>query len=156
MSEMRRAARGLVEPRTFTFESRHSLEESQRRFAEVLARAPIHPPPRASWQATGEVATLSAEFPPSPRTARFLSALSLGMAMLVAASVWALMRETGTLAYLLPLTTLLAILGFPMLVLALASQREAREATFARAVRAALRDEDPAYPPPKRWEGEEP
>ena len=40
----------------------------------------------------------------------------------------------------------------PMLVLALASQREAREATFARAVRAALRDEDAAYPPPKRWD----
>ena len=142
MSEMRRAARGLVEPRTLTFESRHPLDESQRRFAEVAARVPISPPPRVSWQSAGAVATLSAEFPPSPRTKSFLSAVSLGMAMLIAASVWALMRESGALAFLLPLTTGLAILGFPMLVLALASQREAREATFARAVRAALRDEE--------------
>lgn len=155
MSEMRRAARGLVEPRTLTFESRHPLEESQRRFAAVLERVPIDPPPRASWQSTGAVATLSAEFPPSPRTKSFLSALSLGLAMLIAASAWALMRESGTLAFLLPLTTALAILGFPMLVLALASQREAREATFARAVRAALRDEDERYPPPKRWDDEQ-
>lgn len=154
MSEMRRAARGLVEPRTLTFESRHPLEESQRRFATVLERVPISPAPRASWQSTGTVATLSAEFPPSPRTRAFLSGLSLGLAMLVAASAWALLRETGALAFLLPLTTGLAILGFPMLVLALASQREAREATFARAVRAALRDEDAGYPPPKRWEDE--
>jgi hypothetical protein len=149
---MRRAARSLVEPRTLTFESRHPLEESQRRFADVLARMPISPPPRASWHSTGSTATLAAELPPSPRTKSFLSALSLGMAMLIAASAWTLTRESGSLAFLLPLTTALAILGFPILVLALASQREAREATFARAVRAALRDEDAAYPPPRRWE----
>ena len=155
MSEMRRAARALVESRTLTFESRHPLEESQRRFAAVLERVTVSPPPRASWQSTGAVATLVADLPPSPRTKAFLSALSLGMAMLVAASAWALLRESGSLALLLPMTTGLAILGFPMLVLALASQREAREATFARAVRAALRDEDAVYPPPKRWADEE-
>lgn len=155
MSEMRRAARGLVEPRTLTFESLHPLEESQRRFAAVIERVPISPPPRATWQSTGAVATLVAEFPPSPRTRTFLSALSLAMAMLVAASAWSLMRESGSLAFLLPLTTVLAILGFPMLVLALASQREAREAVFAKAVRVALRDEEAGYPPPKRWDDEE-
>ena len=152
MSEMRRAARGLVEPRTLVFESRHPLEESQRRFAAVLERVPIAPPPRATWESTGAVATLKAELPPPPRTKAFLNALSLGMAMLVAASAWALTRESGALAFLLPLTTVLAILGFPMLVLALASQREAREAAFAKAVRVALRDEDAGY---GRWNDEE-
>lgn len=152
MSEMRRAARGLVETRTFTFESRHPLEESQRRFAAVVQSVPIWPRPRANWQSSGAVTTLSAEFPPSPRTRTFLSGLSLGMAILVAASAWALMRASGSLAFLLPLITVLAILGFPLLVVALASQREARESTFAKAVRAALGDEDAGYPPPKRWD----
>lgn len=156
MSEMRRAAASLVQPRTITFESRHPLEESQRRFAAVLERAPIAPAPRANWQAVGSQSTLAAEFPPSPGTQRFLSALSLGLAMLVAASAWAVIHETGTLAFLLPMITVLAILGFPMLVLALASQREAREAVFAKAVRVALVDEEPRYPPPKRWADEEP
>ena len=155
MSEMRRSARGLVETRTLTVESRHPLEESQRRLAAVLERMPMKPPPRATWQAEGAEVTLVAEIPPSPGTKAFLQALSLGMAMLVAASAWALMRESGALAFLLPLTTVLAILGFPMLVLALASQREAREAVFAKALRVALRDEEAGYRKAKRWEDEE-
>lgn len=154
MSEIRRAARGLVETRTLRIESRHALEESERRLATVLQHSSLAPPPHTAWESADGLTTLVAELPPSPRTKAFLKALSLGMAMLVAASTWALMRDSGSLAFLLPLTTGLAILGFPMLVLALASQREAREAVFAKALRAALRGEDAGYPPVKRWDDE--
>ena len=46
------------------------------------------------------------------------------------------------LAFLVPLITVLAILAFPLVVVAIGSQREAEEARIAKAIRGALTDED--------------
>ena len=143
MSDMRRAARGLVEARSERFESRYPLEESQRRLAAVLAKTPVkHLRFSSSWQSQGAEAALLAGFAPSPKTQALLKALSIGMALLVAASIWAwTSRESaGSVAFLLPIITVLAVLGFPFLVLGLASHREAEEARIRKAIRVALQD----------------
>ncbi len=159
MSDMRRAARGLVETRSERFESLHSAEESRRRLVETLARLGT---PRAvrftqQWEMAEGRPVLVAQFAPPPGTQRFLKALSLGMALLLAASGWALFsgQASGSAAFLLPMITVLAILGFPFLVLALASNREADESRIRRAIRIALRDEQERLPPAQRWADED-
>lgn len=158
MSGMRSAARGLVEARTESFESRHPEEESKQRLAQALARVPVRQTwLETRWESREGRAVLVAEFAPSPRTQRFLKALSLGMALLVAASVWALAsaEASGSTAFLVPMITVLAVLGFPFLVLGLASQREADESRLRKAIRVALLDEEEKFPPPQRWADED-
>jgi hypothetical protein len=61
----------------------------------------------------------------------------------------------GALRLLLPGFTVLCILALPILTLALNSQREAHESRIRRAIRQALLDADPAFPPPHRWADED-
>lgn len=159
MSDMRRAARALVETRLERFESRHPLDESRRRLDESLARLR---PWRGvvftrRWDTLEGKPLLVAEFSATRRVQRALKGLSIGMALLVAASAWAVLAPdvSGTTRFLLPLTAILAILGFPFLVLGLASARQADEARIAKAIRIALLDEDAGFPPPRRWSDED-
>ena len=168
MSEMRRAARSLVETRTERFESLHGLEESRRRLDDGLER--LRPWRTVDftrrWDTESARPILLATFAAPPRTQRLLKALSFGMAMLVAVSAWAMLsREvSGVTAFLLPLVAALAILGFPFLVLGLASARQADESRIRKAIRVALLDEhgreapsreDDRLPPPQKWEDED-
>jgi hypothetical protein len=158
MSGMRSAARGLVQTRIESFESRHPEEASKRRLEQALARVPVRQTGlETRWESREGRTVLVAKFAPSPKTQRFLKALSLGMALLVAASLWALVsaEASGSTAFLLPMITVLAVLGFPLLVLGLASQREADESRIRKAIRVALLDEDEGFPPARRWDDEE-
>lgn len=155
---MRRAARGLVEARSERFMSRYPIEESQRRLAAALAKAPVkHLRFSTAWEAQGGKAALLAGFAPSPRTQAFLKALSIGMALLVAASIWAWRsgETAGSAALMLPVIAVLAVLGFPFLVLGLASHREAEEARIRKAIRVALQDAEENLPPRQRWQDED-
>jgi cytochrome c biogenesis protein CcdA len=148
---MKRAARSLVERRIERFESRHGLDESRERLREALSRARIAEPwPfEARWtDAPGQV-VLEATYEPSQRTRAFLMGLSLGFTALLATSVWAVTRTSeGSLRFLMPMFTLLAVLGFPFVTLALASNRDALESRVRKAIRAALLDEDERFVTP--------
>ena len=144
-SETSRIAKALVASRDETFASPHSREDSEARVAAALA--PIAPKRLAferRWREDGAGLVLDATYRPAPATRRFLQATSLALVALIASSVWAVMAATeeGALAFLVPLMTVLAILAFPLVVVAMGSQREAEEARIARAIRRALRDED--------------
>lgn len=158
MSGMRSAAKGLVETRSESFESRHPETESRARLQIALAAVPVRQTSlETQWQSRDGRPVLVALFKPSPRTQRFLQGLSVGMALLVAASAWALVSDkvAGSAAFLVPMIAVLAILGFPFLVLGLASQREADESRIRKAIRVALLDEDQAFPPMQRWADED-
>ena len=73
--------------------------------------------------------------------------------LLVASSAWILAssEEPTPLKFLVPLVTALGILGVPLLVVGLGSQREAEEARLIRAIRHALLDEQ-EFPRPLRDE----
>jgi hypothetical protein len=155
-SETRRAAKALVERRSETFESRHPLEESQARLAAALERehAARSAQFRTTWRTEGERAILDAEFAPSPRVQRFLKLTSLVMMLMLASSAWVLLSagEARILRFLVPMVTVLAILAFPLVAVALGSQREADESRIRKAIRVALLDEDgkPAPQPSRR------
>lgn len=159
MTTMRSAAKGLVEHRRERFQSRHSLEQSQRRLAAALAKAQVRGATRFTpeWATQDGVTILEARFDPSPRTQRILKASSIGMALLVAASAWAVVsREVnGSIAFLAPLFTVLVVLAFPFVALGLASGRDAEEARIRKAIGIALRDEEPGFPPAQRWADED-
>jgi hypothetical protein len=157
MSEMRRTARALVETRTERFESRHGLAASQARLAESMARA--RPAGRSvftpAWSEDGGRAILDATFAPPARTGQLLKGLSIGMALALGASAWAVATQDGATAFLLPLFTVLASLALPFVALGLGSQREAEEARIRKAIRVALLDEEERLPPRQRWADEE-
>jgi hypothetical protein len=150
---MRRAARRLVETRSETFESRHPLAESRRRLDVALAKMPAAD--RAfgqRWSGDEARPLLEATFAPSPRNARFLRMLSIAMSALVGFAVWGFVSSDAAdaLAWIAAITTVLAILGFPFVVLGLASHQDARESRIRRAIRNALQDEEEKLPPPQR------
>ena len=158
MSEMRRTARALVETRSERFESRHPLAASKARLEESLARA--RPTGRSAfgqaWSEHEGRAILDATFAPPTSTARLLKGFSIGMAVALGASAWAVATQEGTVAFLVPLLTVLATLAVPFVALGLGSQREAEEARIARAIRVALLDEEERLPPRQRWSDEDP
>ena len=157
MSDIKRAARAVVETRVERFESRHALGESQARLKGALGRMGVERStvfvPR--WSEEAGRAVLEARFEPPQRTLRLLQALSLGMTLLVAASAWAVATQEGPLPFALALFTVLAVLGMPFVALGLGSQREAHEARLRRAIRTALLDEPERMPAAQRWEDEE-
>lgn len=157
MSEMRQAARRLVETRTESFASRHAPGESQRRLDAALAKLPERERAfKAAWSGgEGGAATLTATFEPSPGTVRYLKMLSLAMALLIAAAAGSWFQEDRALAWMATITAALAFLGFPFVILGLASHQDAREARIRRAIRVALQDEDEKLPPPQRWADED-
>lgn len=143
-------ARALVERRSETFESRYTLEESQARLAMALERERSAPSAelRTAWRSEGGRAILVAEFSPSPRVQRFLKLTSIVMMLLVASSAWMVLSEGEgrILRFLVPMFTVLAILGFPFVAVALGSQREADESRIRKAIRVALLDEETRPP----------
>lgn len=157
-SEMRRAAKALVETRVEPFESLHPLEASRARIERALAALGQ---PRAlelhgAWTQRDGRVIYEATFGPAAKTQRFLNALALALALLMVASAWALsFSKASAPRFLLPLVTVLAIAAMPLVVNAAASRREAEEARIRRAIRAALQGEDPALPAPHRWADEE-
>jgi len=158
MSEMKRAASALVESRTERFESVHPLAESRARLERAMARARLVAGPQfvPEWREEGGKAVLEARFLPPRGIHALLRAISVALVLLIAASAYELISiPTGALRLLLPGFTVLCILGLPLFTLALNSQREAHESRIRRAIREALLDQDPAFPPPHRWPDED-
>jgi hypothetical protein len=158
MSEMRRAARALVERRTESFESVHDLAVSRDRLHRALERARIAPDAafETAWREKNGKAFLDATFLPSPRVLWILRSLSLAMAALLVLTAWVLSQPgEGAERFLLPLFAVLTILALPFLSLALASSREARESRIRRAIRVALMDADEGFPPQQKWSDED-
>jgi hypothetical protein len=155
----RRAAQALVERRVERFESRHALEESQSRLKSQLAAARLagHVAFTPQWVTEGNVTILVAGFAPSRATQRLLRLMSLSVVLLVAASAWAIFspQPSTAMRYLLPIFTLLVLLGLPLATVGLGSHREAEEARIRKAIRVALLDEEVRLPPPQRWDDEE-
>jgi len=158
VSDMKRAAQALVATRTERFESLHPLAESRTRLDAALARMRVVHDGRfvPHWREEAGHAVLEGEFLPPRGVQGLLRALSVLMALLVVASGYVIATvHEGSLRFLLPLATLLAILGLPLLTLGLSSQREALESRVRRAIRVALLDADEKFPPPQRWADED-
>jgi hypothetical protein len=158
MSEMKRAAKALVEHRSERFESRHPSAESKARLDAAIAKLELAGASRfrATWIEEDGKAILQAEFLPRARTQAVLTASSAILSLLVVASGWLIYsREAGTARYLVPLFTGLSILAFPFVALALSSNREAEESRIRRAIRIALLDEAERLPAPKKWDDED-
>jgi hypothetical protein len=144
-SETSRIAKALVQSRTESFASRHPRAESESRVAAALASVrPRRLLFESRWREEPAGLVLDAEFRPAPGIKRFLQVTSLVLVALIASSAWtiAAASEEGALAFLVPLMTVLAILGFPFVVVAIGAQRESEEARIARALKRALTDED--------------
>jgi hypothetical protein len=158
MSEMKRAARALVERRVERFESRHSMPESKARVDAAIARLQLSGASqfRAAWSEEQGKAILQAEFLPRARTQSVLTASSIVLSLLLVESAWLIYStEGGAARFLVPLFTGLSILAFPLVALALSSNREAEESRIRRAIRAALLDEGQELPAPPKWEDED-
>jgi len=143
-SETSRIAKALVASRRESFASRHSRADSEARVATALASIqPTRLRFESHWREDAAGLVLDASYSPAPGIKRFLQATSIVLVSLIASSVWAVARagEEGALAFLVPLATVLGILAFPLVVVAIGSQREAEEARIARAIRRALTDE---------------
>ena len=144
-SEMRRLAQGLVAERSESFASRYPRAESERR----LARAVEGFTPRAllydtTWNEGPEGVRLDVAMRPSPRSTRFLRVLSLVLFVLFAATAYAFAASSSTRAerVIASLVTFVAILSFPLAIMAYGSRREAEEATLRRAIRRQLVEEE--------------
>ena len=147
MSEMKRAAASLVEHRTERFESAHDLAASKARLEAALDRAHIARPWPFEARWSEAPVALEIGYAPSRAAKRFLNLASLAFVFLLGGSAWALVKsESEALRFLLPLVTVLLVLGFPFVSLALASNRGALEARVRRAIRAALQDEEESLP----------
>jgi hypothetical protein len=158
MSEMRRAARALVERRVESFESRHDAATSRERLSRALERPGLQPDATfvIDWREEQGKTVLDATFLPSRRTLALLRGLSVAMLALVALTAWILTRPgEGSERVLVPLFAVISVLAIPFLTLGLSSARAAREARIRRAIRAALLDEDEAFPPPQKWADED-
>lgn len=142
MSEMRRAAAGLVQRRSERFTSAHDLATSTRRVSEALERNRHHGLAEftPAWHEQDGAVVLEAVFDPPRRVLSMLRLASLAFLLLLAGSAWviAAAEEYGALRFLLPMFTAMAVLGFPFVALGLASAREAREAQARKILGAAL------------------
>src|SRR4051794_40117594 len=94
MSEMRKAARALVERRMESFESRHDLASSRKRLSDALQRAQLAPDERfrVEWREANGKAVLDAHFLPSRGTTPLLNGLSVSMVALLSLTAWILAR----------------------------------------------------------------
>jgi len=157
MSEMRRVARALVERRTERVESRHPLAESRQRLEAALGRARLEGASAFThaWHDAGGKAVLDLSYAPPLRLQRMLQAISVVMVLALAATGWAIATQEGAIAFLVPMVTVFAILGLPIVTLGLGSRRAAEEARIAKAIRVALLDEEERLPPQQRWKDED-
>src|SRR3954471_13692884 len=140
-SEMRRMAKLLVESRGETFASRHSRGESERRVKAAtegfVAKGMVYD---ARWRDEGGATFLDVTFSPSRGTRFFLNGASIVLALLLAATLWAMVApgEPAGARVLVAIVTLLAILAFPLVVVAFGSRRDAEESTLGRRIRKAI------------------
>src|SRR5215831_16571725 len=139
-SEMRRAAKALVESRVERFEVADVGDDARRRVDSALAELGA---PRAlryagTWSTVDGRPIYEATFAPSARTPTVLNLISLAIVLLIAASAWAIVTSAGRLKYLLPMLTMISVFAMPLVIVALASRREAEESRITRAIRAAL------------------
>ena len=155
-SEAQRAARALMERRVDRFESRHRLAESRSRLEGTLARARLEGQVvfTPEWREADGKVVLDAGFSPPARVGIIVKALSVALTLLVAATAWILLSPASgaSASWLLALVTGLAVLTLPWVFVAMGSGRLAEEDRIARAIRAALQDEDERLPPMKKWE----
>ena len=143
-SEVRRAAMALVASREERFDTKLAQAQARERVDQALAgmrftRVRVE----REWQPGAEPPVLVVKLTPLPSMRRWLSAGSLFMAALVAASVWAIASSNAprTVAFLVPMVTLLAIFAVPLASAGLGSQREGEEARLRKSIRSALADE---------------
>ena len=156
MSDTRRAANALVERRSERFESRHGAEASRERVTAALAR--VGATPGVQWALDWpQPQTLEVSFAPSRATFTALHTLAGVLFALVAATVllWVLPEQPAELRYLALIATLLAMFGMPLMIVGLGSRRAADEARIRKAIRVALLDEEPGFPPAQRWADED-
>ena len=143
-SETSRIARALVQSRSESFASRHPRAESEARLAAALATiGPRRLVFEGRWREDPAGLVLDAQYRPAPGVKLFLQVTSVVLVALIASSAWAILASSaeGALAFLVPLTTALSILGFPFVVVAIGSQREAEEARIGKALKRALTEE---------------
>jgi hypothetical protein len=97
-----------------------------------------------SWRESPGAPILDVTFSPSPGTRRFLNIVSAVLALLLAATVWALVTpgEPPVSRVLIAVFMMLALLAFPFVMVAYGSRREAEEANLRRAIRKAIVEED--------------
>jgi len=141
-SEMRRAAKALVESRVETFEVAGGVEAARERVERALASMGA---PRAlryagAWTTADGRAAYAATFAPGARTPLVLNLISLVILGLIVASTWAVLTDAGGLKFLLPMVAVLALFAMPLVIAGLAARREAEESRITRALRAALAD----------------
>ncbi len=160
MSETRQLARSLVEPEPVSFDSRHPRAESIER-VRAAARAfeldldgervvitSRNARYEGKWEGSADALRLEGVFIPGKRVQGFLKATSAVMVLLMAASTWILWSggDDSPARFLVPLVTLLAILGLPFVVTGMASAREADKSRIRKALRVALVDEEVRLP----------
>lgn len=158
-SEVRRAAKALVESRSERFETLHPLEASRARLERELGALgkPGAVVFAGKWKTEDGREVYEASFAPPRRIRWLLQSSSVVLALLIASSAWVLYsREEGsTLKFLLPLFTALSVFALPLVVTMLASNREAEESRIRRAIRRALADADRKFPPQQKWADED-
>ena len=156
MSEMKRAAASLVERRSERFESAHDAVSARARVDAALDRARIPRPWPFEARWSESPVALEITHSPSRGAKVFLNLASVAFVLLLWSSGWELAKsDSEALRFLLPLATLLLVLAFPFVTLAMASNRAAYESRVRKAVRAALQDADEGYLPPQRWADED-
>jgi hypothetical protein len=89
-----------------------------------------------AWLSDGDAVRLDGTFIPAVRTQRFLASTSIVLSILLAASLWVIFApgQDAPTRILVPMVTVLAILAFPFVVVAMASHREVEELAIAKAV----------------------
>jgi len=157
-TEAQRAAQALMERRVERFESRHSMDESRSRLEATLSRARLEGRVvfTPTWSDAGGKVLLDAAFAPPPRVGAILKSLSLALTLLVLATAWAFLSPAAgtSAAWLLGLSTGFTALVMPWIFVAMGSSRLAEESRIARAIKAALLDEEEKLPPAKKWDDE--
>jgi hypothetical protein len=105
----------------------------------------------SSWRDHDGASVLDVRFAPAPSTRVFLNCASLVFALLLGASLWALVApgEPAAGRVLAWIATATAMLVFPFVVVAYGSRRDAEEATLRRRLKKAIVD-DPGEEPKKQ------
>jgi hypothetical protein len=138
-------AKMLVERRSEAFESRYPRDESMKRVERAIAGfTPMGMVFQTAWRDEPGATWLDVSFAPARTTRRFLNIASFVITLMLGATLWALLApgEAPAGRFLVILATALAILGFPLVVLAYASRREAEESTLRKKIRRAIVEEE--------------
>ena len=156
-SEMRRAAKALVEPHPQAIKSDYEPREAAARVREAIDSGKLGAGITGESTEDGVVIRsvkgdhftgrwrpgfLEGEFIPPQGTQRLLKAFAISLTLLFAATAWTFLTGLETsLKVSVGLFTLFAVLAFPYVIVGLSSQREGREAAIARALKRLLERE---------------